>query len=59
MFQGQWFGSCKLSEQAEGDSEGRMIEHRFHVDLWFRGGTGTSGVSKVKSYVVNSTSTKG
>ena len=38
-FQGRWFVSRKQSEQAEGDSDGRMIEHGFHVTLWVGGGT--------------------
>ena len=30
-----------------------------HVTLWVRGGTGTSGGSKVGNFVMTSTSTKG
>ena len=58
-FQGRWFGSRKRSEQAEGENEGRMIDHRVHVTLRVGGGTGTSGGSKVEIVVVTSTSTKG
>ena len=53
--QGWWFGSCKLSDQAEGDSEGNIIERGVHVMLRVRGGTGTSGVSNVESFVVTTT----
>ena len=45
--QGRRFGSRKQSDQAEGDSEGRMIEHGVHVTLRVGEGTGTSGGSKV------------
>ena len=38
--QGWWCGSCKKSEQAEDDSEGRMIERGVHVMIRVRGGDG-------------------
>ena len=59
MLQGRWFGSSKLSEQAEGESEGRMIERGVNVTLRVGRGTGTSGGYKVESFIVTSTSTKG
>ena len=49
----------KRSDQYEGDSEGRMIDHGVHVTLRVGGGTGTSGGSKVESFIVNITLTKG
>ena len=55
---GWWFGSRKQSEKAEGDSEGSMIECGVHVMLQVREGTGTSGGSKVESFVVNNMLTK-
>ena len=56
--QGRWFGSIKRSGQAEGDSEGRMIERRVHVTLQVREGIGASVVSKMEHFVVTSTLTK-
>ena len=55
MLQGWWFGSCKRSEQAGGDSEVRMIERGVNVTIQVRGGMGTSGVSKVESFAVTNT----
>ena len=57
--QGRWFSSHKLSDKTEGDSEGRIIERGVHIRLRIGGGKVTSGGSKVESFVVNSTSTKG
>ena len=57
--QGRWFGSRKQIEQAEGDSEGRMIERGVHVTLWVGEGTVTSGGSKVEIFVVTSMYNKG
>ena len=57
--QSRLFGSCKRSEQAEGDSEGRMSDHGVRITLRVGGGTGTSGGSNVESFVVTSTLAKG
>ena len=56
--QGWLLGSCKRSEQDEGDSEGSMIERGVNVTLRVGWGAGTSGGSKVESFVVTSTSAK-
>ena len=49
--QSRLFGSCKRSEQAEGDSEGRMSDHGVRIKLRVGGGTGTSGISKVEIFL--------
>ena len=57
-FQGWWFSPCKWSEKAEGDSEGRMVEHGVHVTLRVGGGTGTSRGSNLEIYAVTSVFSK-
>ena len=56
--QGQWFGSRKQSEQAGGESGGRIIERGVNVTLWVKGGTGTSRGSNLISCVVTSVTGK-